>query len=161
MLKLCPVRKREAWSLGQDVELSAPCLPGCCHTSCHDDNGLNLWTCKQAAIKCCPYMSCLGHGVCSKQWLPKTLYILIIFIPHPISFYLNFKNKLCMLEARGQHQVSSPIPLHHISLRKELLTEPWLSDLPGMAGQWIPGILLSLSPPCWNYKHALPYMTSV
>jgi len=28
-----------------DVELSAPpapCLPGCCHASCHDDNGLNL-----------------------------------------------------------------------------------------------------------------------
>jgi hypothetical protein len=30
----------------QDVELLAPspepCLPGCCHASCHDDNGQNL-----------------------------------------------------------------------------------------------------------------------
>lgn len=30
----------------QDVELSAPspasCLPGCCYTSCRDDNGMNL-----------------------------------------------------------------------------------------------------------------------
>jgi hypothetical protein len=30
----------------QDVELSAPspapCLPACCHASCHDDNGLSL-----------------------------------------------------------------------------------------------------------------------
>ena len=30
----------------QVVELSVPfpepCLPGCCHASCHDDNGLNL-----------------------------------------------------------------------------------------------------------------------
>ena len=28
-----------------DIELSAPsepCLPGSCHASCHDDNGLNL-----------------------------------------------------------------------------------------------------------------------
>jgi len=31
----------------EDVELSAPpapCLPGCCH----DDNGLNLWNCKES-----------------------------------------------------------------------------------------------------------------
>jgi hypothetical protein len=29
----------------QDVELlapTAPCVPGCCHTSCCDDNDLNL-----------------------------------------------------------------------------------------------------------------------
>ena len=32
-----------------------------------DDNGLNLWTYKPAPIKCCPYNSCLGHGVCSQQ----------------------------------------------------------------------------------------------
>jgi hypothetical protein len=38
----------------QDVELSAPpapCLAGCCHASCFDDNGLNLWNCKPAPIK--------------------------------------------------------------------------------------------------------------
>jgi hypothetical protein len=34
--------------------LPALCLPGHCHVSCHDDNGLNLWTCKPALIKCCP-----------------------------------------------------------------------------------------------------------
>jgi hypothetical protein len=32
--------------MDQDVELVAtsrvPCLPACCHTSRHDDNGLNL-----------------------------------------------------------------------------------------------------------------------
>jgi hypothetical protein len=28
----------------------APCLPGCCHASCQDDNGLNLWNCKQAQL---------------------------------------------------------------------------------------------------------------
>jgi hypothetical protein len=41
----------------QDVELSAPpapFLPGCCHASCHDDNGLNLRTSKPAPIKSCP-----------------------------------------------------------------------------------------------------------
>ena len=37
-----------------------------------DDNGLNLWTCKPAPSKCCPYKSCLGHGVCSRQYCPKT-----------------------------------------------------------------------------------------
>jgi hypothetical protein len=26
-----------------------------------DDNGLNLWTCKPAPVKCCPYKSGLGH----------------------------------------------------------------------------------------------------
>jgi hypothetical protein len=39
-----------------DVELSAtcvaPCLPVCYHASCHDNNGLNLWTCRPAPIKC-------------------------------------------------------------------------------------------------------------
>ena len=30
----------------------APCLPALCHVSCHDDNGLNLWTHKPAPIKC-------------------------------------------------------------------------------------------------------------
>jgi hypothetical protein len=41
----------------QDIELSGPsvpCLLGHCHTSCHDDNGLNLRTRKQAPIKYCP-----------------------------------------------------------------------------------------------------------
>jgi hypothetical protein len=41
--------------LEQDEELSAPplsCLPGCCHASYLDDNGLNLRTCKPATIKC-------------------------------------------------------------------------------------------------------------
>jgi len=41
-----------------DVELSAPslapCLSGCCHASCFDDNGRNLRTYKPAPIKCCP-----------------------------------------------------------------------------------------------------------
>jgi hypothetical protein len=37
-----------------------------------DDNGLNLWTCKLAPIKCCPYKSCLGHGVCSQQQTPNS-----------------------------------------------------------------------------------------
>jgi hypothetical protein len=43
--------------LDQDVNLSAPspapCHPGFCHVSCHDDNGLNLWNCKPTPIKCC------------------------------------------------------------------------------------------------------------
>jgi hypothetical protein len=40
----------------QDVELLAPpalWLPACCHASHLDDNGLNLWICKTAPIKCC------------------------------------------------------------------------------------------------------------
>ena len=43
--------------LEQDVELStppAPCLPRYCHALHHDDNELNLWTCKLDPIKCCP-----------------------------------------------------------------------------------------------------------
>jgi hypothetical protein len=36
----------------QDVELStpspAPCLSACLHTSCHDDNGLNLVSVSQS-----------------------------------------------------------------------------------------------------------------
>jgi len=41
--------------LEQDVELlapPAPCLPGCCHASSHDDYGQNLGTSKPAPIKC-------------------------------------------------------------------------------------------------------------
>jgi hypothetical protein len=41
--------------LEQDVELSAspmPCLPGHCHASHHDDDGLIFRTCKPAPIKC-------------------------------------------------------------------------------------------------------------
>jgi hypothetical protein len=44
----------------QNVELSAPspapCLPGCCHASHHDDNGLNLWNQPQP-IKCVLFKS--------------------------------------------------------------------------------------------------------
>ena len=35
--------------MDEDVELSAPpapCLPGCCHASCLEDNGMHLRTCK-------------------------------------------------------------------------------------------------------------------
>jgi len=53
----------------QDAELSvlspAPCLPRCCHASCHDDNGLNIRNCKPVPVKCCSYKSCFGHGVSS------------------------------------------------------------------------------------------------
>ena len=53
--------------LAGNVELSPPlgsCLPQCCHASCIDDNGLNLWTCTLAPIKCCllwklPWSWCL------------------------------------------------------------------------------------------------------
>jgi hypothetical protein len=40
-----------------DVELStfsAPCLPECHHVLYHDENELNLWTCKSVPIKCFP-----------------------------------------------------------------------------------------------------------
>ena len=40
----------------RDLALSAlsptPCLSVCCHASCHGDNGLNIWHCKPAPIKC-------------------------------------------------------------------------------------------------------------
>jgi hypothetical protein len=38
----------------QDTKILAPlgpCLPGCCHFSCHDDNGLNLRTSKPTPIE--------------------------------------------------------------------------------------------------------------
>jgi hypothetical protein len=58
VLRLLPVWKTVSWQpLKQDVELSAPPaprLPGCCHASYLDDNGLNLWTCKSFPIKCFP-----------------------------------------------------------------------------------------------------------
>jgi hypothetical protein len=41
----------------QDVELSAPlapCLPACFHAFQHDNNGLNPWNYKPAAVKCFP-----------------------------------------------------------------------------------------------------------
>ena len=61
--------------LDQDVELSAPfpapCLPGCCHASHLDDNGLNFWTCKTALNLKKKYFFLKirgGHGVSSQQW---------------------------------------------------------------------------------------------
>jgi len=41
------LRTVHSWlPLDEDIELSAPspapCLPGCCHASCYDDNELNL-----------------------------------------------------------------------------------------------------------------------
>jgi hypothetical protein len=56
--------------LDQDVELSAllaSCVPACCQASCHDDNGLNLWTVSQPRLNVCLYKSCHGHGVSSQQ----------------------------------------------------------------------------------------------
>jgi hypothetical protein len=41
----------------KNVELLAPlaqCLPGCCHSSHRDDNGLNLWNFKPDPNKCFP-----------------------------------------------------------------------------------------------------------
>jgi hypothetical protein len=44
----------------QDVELPAPspapCLPGHCHASCHDDNGLNLQTVSQPQYNECNFI---------------------------------------------------------------------------------------------------------
>jgi hypothetical protein len=47
MLKLaqCEISVFSWLPSDEDVELlaaDAPCLPGCCHASCYDENGLNL-----------------------------------------------------------------------------------------------------------------------
>lgn len=61
--------------LEQDIELSppsGPCLPGCCHASCFDNNCLNLRTCKPGPLIGCPYTICRSHGVSSQQqWNPE------------------------------------------------------------------------------------------
>jgi hypothetical protein len=59
MIKLCPVWKTVSLlPMDQDAELPAPSsipyLPSCCHASHRDNNGLNLWNCKSAPIKCLP-----------------------------------------------------------------------------------------------------------
>jgi hypothetical protein len=50
----------------QDVELSvsspAPCLPGCCHVSCQDDNTVTI---SQLQLNVFLYKSCLGLRVSS------------------------------------------------------------------------------------------------
>jgi hypothetical protein len=58
-LKPCPVLRRcPLLALDKDVWLlasgPAPCLLACCHVPHHDDNGLSLWHCKPAHIKCFP-----------------------------------------------------------------------------------------------------------
>ena len=59
----------------QCVELSAPpapCLPGHCHASHQDDNGLNLRTCKPAPNEMLSFVRvCFGHCVSSRQWKHK------------------------------------------------------------------------------------------
>jgi hypothetical protein len=53
--------------------LSSSCIMPVWMLPClHLDNGLNFGTCKPAPIKCCPYKSCLGYGVCSQQKNAKT-----------------------------------------------------------------------------------------
>lgn len=47
---------------------AAPCLPPCCHASCHDDNGLILWKWKSVPNKCCtayefPWLCCLFTSI--------------------------------------------------------------------------------------------------
>ena len=53
--------------LDQHVELSAPSpalyLPACCHASCLDNNGLNLWHYKAALINSVFHKSCHSQGV--------------------------------------------------------------------------------------------------
>jgi hypothetical protein len=58
--------------LDQDVVLlassPAPCLAAWGHAPHHDDNGLNLGSCKPAPIlNVLLYKSCYGHGVSSQQ----------------------------------------------------------------------------------------------
>jgi hypothetical protein len=46
----------------------APCLPGHCHASFHDDNGLNLSVpVSQPQLNVCLYKTYLSHGVSSQQ----------------------------------------------------------------------------------------------
>jgi hypothetical protein len=48
----------------QDIEFSAPlapCLPVCCHASCHDDNGQTSKPVGQPQLNVCLYKSSLGH----------------------------------------------------------------------------------------------------
>jgi hypothetical protein len=61
--------------LNEDVELSAspaPCLPGHCCVSCHDDKGLNLRTNKPALVKCCPLYELLKCLFTAMETLTKT-----------------------------------------------------------------------------------------
>ena len=69
----CPVCQLTSCSL-QDVGLSAippePWLPAHCLLSCHEENGLNFWSCRKVpSIIRFPYNSC-GHGVFKQKWNP-------------------------------------------------------------------------------------------
>jgi hypothetical protein len=80
LLAACRIPSPSVLPMDQDVKLSAPpapCLPTCYYGPYLDDNGLNLWNCKPAPIKFCPYKNCLGHGVSSQQQNPKTNKVLL------------------------------------------------------------------------------------
>lgn len=104
----------------QDAQLSAPswapCLSGHCHVSCHDDNGLNLRNYKPATTKFFLYKSCLGHGLLSQQWSPKTAMhmfyhwvISLVMVVHYYYYYYKRKfiwdlGKRVGQKERGQRQ---------------------------------------------------------
>ena len=56
-----------AFRLRYKILNSSCTMPAC---FCLDDNGLNLWTCKAAPIKCCPYKSCLAGQWWSMPLIP-------------------------------------------------------------------------------------------
>lgn len=66
----------------QDGELSAPslapCLPACHHVSCHNDNGLNLWSCKLLSIECFSFIevSIVMVFLHSNETLAKTIFFM-------------------------------------------------------------------------------------
>jgi hypothetical protein len=77
-------------SFDEDVELSAPsvlCLSGSCHASHLDDNGLTLWACKPAPVKCIHICVYIDICVCIYIYI----YIYDIFIHIHINMYMYVK----------------------------------------------------------------------
>ena len=73
MEEVCPIHFLMLADLG--VELSAPstapCLPGCSHSSRHSDSGLSPLTLNQPQMKCLPLQE-LQPGVVAHAFNPST-----------------------------------------------------------------------------------------
>lgn len=57
----------------QDTALSYSTMPGCSHAPGHNDNGLSLWDCKPAPVKCLLRLALVTVSLHSNRTVTETL----------------------------------------------------------------------------------------
>jgi hypothetical protein len=143
----------------QDVKLSAlslaPCLPGYHHVSYHN-NGLNLWNCKPAPIKCSLWVALVRVSLQAIKPLLRHWYLWIVLPQRAMFISMALLRPGDVLTSKSHNATKDHDGIHGSCCSQGPCWCPWSKLSPKAIGismihaaTWIH---VNICGPCWNRR---------